>query len=127
MLVISAIFIIFILAWMRISARAFLAERPSIANPTERANIDEVVNGLVREKLRRKCAVVVGYCDLFGIFIGFIVLLSVNVFSMTYLDNFNNNGVFINLINDSVITNSKSVCTLTTRHLLASYWSRFIT
>ena len=46
---------------------SFLGERPSIADPTEGANVDEVVNGLVREKLRRKCAVVVGYCDLFAL------------------------------------------------------------
>ena len=47
----------------------FLAERLSIADPTERANIDEVVDGLVRKKLRRKYSVVVGYCDLFAFFV----------------------------------------------------------
>jgi hypothetical protein len=35
----------------------FLAERPSIANPYGRANVDEEVNGVVREKLRRKRAI----------------------------------------------------------------------
>jgi hypothetical protein len=35
----------------------FLGERPSIANPTERAMMNEGVEVIVVKKLRRKCAV----------------------------------------------------------------------
>ena len=47
----------------------FLAERPSIANPSERAMVNEDVEVIVVWKLRRKGADGVSYCDLFGIFI----------------------------------------------------------
>jgi hypothetical protein len=47
----------------------FLVERPSIANPTERAMMNEGVEVIIVRKLRRKCAVGVSYCDLFAAFI----------------------------------------------------------
>ena len=35
----------------------FLVERPSIANPYGRANVNEGVEVIIKEKLGRKCAV----------------------------------------------------------------------